>query len=272
MEETVGRIQSPSSINTYKQCPRKYYYSYIKKLPTRPSIHLTRGTIVHETLEYFYERPIQPVTDDRYTQLQFHVLSLLKERWTEYEAEIASLGLTADEITFYKEETRLMLLNWLTHFWKKMQLDMAAGMSFEQAFARHTPKRETEYASNEHRIRGFIDAIHESDGVVQIMDYKTSKHPVITPEYRLQLAIYAFLYKHNHGVVPHTVGIFFLKHGEQLMEVNDELIDHARLEIAWVHERTQTNDLNEYPKKASPLCNYCDFYDYCWKQKELTDF
>ena len=25
----VGRVQSPSSINTYKQCPRKYYFREI---------------------------------------------------------------------------------------------------------------------------------------------------------------------------------------------------------------------------------------------------
>jgi ATP-dependent helicase/DNAse subunit B len=48
------RVQSPSSINTYNQCPRKYYYQYILKLPTRPSIHLVRGNIAHSVLEDFF--------------------------------------------------------------------------------------------------------------------------------------------------------------------------------------------------------------------------
>lgn len=269
----AGRVQSPSSINTYKQCPRKYFYVYIKKLPTKPSIHLVRGTVVHETLEYFFERPIQDVASgDTYTNLQFHVLSIVKERWTEHDAEIDTLGMTASEISFYKEETRMMLLNWLKHFWSRMQREMRSGLSFEQAFARHTPRREAEYVSQEHKVRGFIDAIHEVDGEVHIRDYKTSKNPIIGEDYRLQLAIYAFLYKHNHGVLPKTVGIFFLKHGEQVMQVNDELVQHADLEIRWVHERTQSIDINDYQKKPSPLCNYCDFYDACWKQKELQDF
>jgi RecB family exonuclease len=266
-----GRVQSPSSINTYKQCPRKYYYQYIEQLPTKGSIATVRGTIVHETLEYFFERPIAQVADT-FTNLQYHVLSIAKERWMDHDEELTELGMTVDDINLYKEETRMMLLNWLNYFWKKVQKDMEAGRMFEESFARLTPIRETEYRNEEMRIRGYIDAIHEIDGKIQIMDYKTSKNPIISEEYKLQLAIYAFLYKHTHGKVPDKVGIFFLKHGEQLMDVNDELVAHADLEIRWVHERTKSIDIRDYDKRRSPLCNYCDFYDYCWKQRELTDF
>ena len=48
-------MQSPSSINTYKQCPRKHFYQYILNLPTKPSIYLIRGSIVHEVLEKFFD-------------------------------------------------------------------------------------------------------------------------------------------------------------------------------------------------------------------------
>jgi putative RecB family exonuclease len=226
-----GRIQSPSSINTYKQCPRKYYYSYIEERPTKPSIALVRGTVVHETLELFFERRPSKIAEDVYTNLQYHILSLVKERWMDHDEEVQSLNMTVDEISFYKEETRLMLLNWLNHFWKKIKREMDAGMSFQDAFVKHTPRIETEYRSEEDRVRGYIDAIHEVDNAVHIMDYKTSKNPIISEEYKLQLAIYAFLYKKTHGKIPDKVGIFFLKHGEQLMDVNDELLKHALLTI-----------------------------------------
>ena len=49
------KFESPSSINTYKQCPRKYYYTYITKYPTLPSIHLIRGNVAHSALEHFYD-------------------------------------------------------------------------------------------------------------------------------------------------------------------------------------------------------------------------
>ena len=30
---------SPSKINTYKKCPREFYYKYIAKLPEKKTIH-----------------------------------------------------------------------------------------------------------------------------------------------------------------------------------------------------------------------------------------
>lgn len=267
-----GRVQSPSSINTYKQCPRKYYYLYIKKLPTKPSIHLVRGTVVHETLEYFFQRPLTNVAGDLKTDFLHHALSIAKERWVEHADEVASLGMTAAEITAYREETTLMIINWVNHFFGVLDGEMRTGLSFEEAMKRHTPRIEEEYIDKELAVRGYIDAIHERDGEVHIRDYKTSKKPVISDEYRLQLAIYALLYKRTHGIVPDTVGIFFLKFGEQFMAVNDELLKEADLEIRWVHERTQSAEMQDYPKRLSPLCNYCDFYDACWNQKGLSEF
>lgn len=268
----AGRMQSPSSINTYKQCPRKYYYSYIEKLPTKPNIHLVLGTIVHETLEEFFSHLVQ-VNGDLANTLQFHVLNILKQRWDANDKDIQKLDLTAAEIVSYKHESSLMLLNWLQHFIREhLEPELKLGVPFMEAFRKHTPRTEAEFRSEELQVRGFIDAIHEFDGKVHIRDYKTSKNPILSEEYKLQLAIYALLYKREHGKIPDTLGIFFLKHGERLLDIDENLLTHADLEIRWAHERTQTNDIKDYDKKPSPLCNYCDFYDACFKQKELKEF
>ncbi len=268
----MPRVQSPSSINTFKLCPRKYYYLYIEKRKTKPSIHLTRGTVVHENLEQFFLRPIQHTTGLLETDLAFHALTILKERWLANDEEVQSLGLTAAEITSYKEETTMMVLNWVRHLHKTLTQEMQEGRTLEKAFARHTPRMEEQYISQELNVRGYIDAIHERDGEVHIRDYKTSKHPIISEEYKTQLGIYALLYQRTHGIVPDTVGIFFLKHGEQLLQVNDALLAAADTDIRWVHERTQTNEKQDYPKRLNPLCRFCDFNDECWNQKEITDY
>ena len=49
------KVQSPSSIKTYKQCPRKYYYSYILGLEQPPNVHTVRGNIAHSVLEHFFD-------------------------------------------------------------------------------------------------------------------------------------------------------------------------------------------------------------------------
>jgi putative RecB family exonuclease len=260
----MARMQSPSSINTFKQCPRKYYYRYIARLPSKPSIHLVRGTIAHSVLEDFFDYSDRQ--SDFRTGLLRHALQLLEKHWAENEKELLALDETPQEIAAYKEETQLMIIRWTQHFLERLELRMRAGLSFQEAFKTLTPKREEEYRDEELNVRGYIDAIQEHDGVV-LLDYKTSKKPEITAEYRLQLGIYALLYLRRHNKVPDRVGIHFLRHDELLMEVNDELLLDAQFEIEQVHMMTRSVDISDYPKQESPLCNWCDYYEECFGKR-----
>ncbi len=262
----MARMQSPSSINTYKQCPRKYYYRYIKRLPSKPSIHLVRGTVAHSVLEHFFDEPIEAVGDWR-TNLQYHALRLLEHFWDAHAKEFDSLEETPEELSAYKEETKRMILRWVQDFTERIAKRMDEGESFEDAFAFLTPRREQEYRDEELNVRGYIDAIEEEGDRVVLMDYKTSKRPEITPEYRLQLAIYALLYLRRHSKLPAEVGIHFLRHDRQVMRVNDELLLEAQFEIEQVHMLTQSTDIDDYPKSPSPLCNWCDYYEKCFPKR-----
>ena len=106
------RIESPSSINTFKQCPRKYYYQYVEKLPTLPNIHQIRGNIAHSCLEQFYNLDVSMYTLENY-QLNFRkaIQKLLIHQWTVYKSRLESLRLSPDQISFYFEETMLMMMN-----------------------------------------------------------------------------------------------------------------------------------------------------------------
>ncbi|NTV23725.1 MAG: PD-(D/E)XK nuclease family protein [Nanoarchaeota archaeon] len=267
------RVQSPSSINTYKQCPRKYYYQYIEKLPTKPSIHLVRGSIAHKTLEDFYELEFSGHEHEAGNHLIQHLLTLLRENWEKSE-ELPALGLGEDELESYYQETQLMLVNWFNEFWKKFSAMLEKGMDPHEAFTKITPVREELYESQESGVRGYIDVIEEDDGAVNLMDYKTSKHYEITPAYRLQLAIYAYLYSLKHGKMPKKVGIYFLRHGVLFLEADERLVKEAQFEIEQIHLSTETDDMEDYPKKPSPLCKWstgeCDFYKTCFKNQSKT--
>jgi hypothetical protein len=110
------------------------------------------------------------------------------------------------------------------------------------------------------------------------MDYKSSKKFDVTNEYRLQLAIYAMLYEETHGKRPHKVGIYFLKDTgkhEYHMDVDEELIKMAKLEVEMMHLNSETSDIKNYPKNVTPLCKWssgqCDFYVRCFEQKTLEE-
>ena len=275
MSIQASRVQSPSSINTFKQCPRKYYYQYVERLPTGTSIHLVRGGIVHKVLEDFYDVDLVDERTRNFRFLHLRALSLLKRYWDQ-NAELKNLGLSDEELQAYYDESVLMIQRWFDRLKKKLLARMEQGESFVEAFKNLTPRREEEYRSEEFMVRGFVDVIHELDGQVIVMDYKTSKSSHITDEYRLQLAIYAMLYEEKHGRKPDYVGIDFLKSVEQVLKVDDDLVKQAKFEIEQVHASTLSKRIEDYPQRPSPLCKWrtgqCDFYDLCFGGMTVEEF
>lgn len=268
----MTRIESPSSINTYNQCPRKYYYSYIAKLPTKDSIHLIRGSITHRVLEDFFKPNLGLFSkESNWKDMLFkRALSLFENHWLQHRFQLASLNLNKEELFFYFEETKLMIVNWISFFNKRIDAQMQKGLNFFEAFQKLIPITEKEYHSEVHQVHGFIDAIEELDGKIRLMDYKTSKKFEITEDYKLQLAIYALLYYEKHKKLPDHVGIYFLKGEERLLTVDEQLLKLAKFEIEQIHAATETEDIDDYPKKESPLCKWstgeCDFYCTCIKK------
>jgi len=265
------RIQSPSSINTFKQCPRKYYYQYIMRLPTGENIHLIRGKIVHDVLENFYKIDNEKLTDNNYMEhMSMHIKNLFMKKWDEKVDRMKATGLNDDQVAFYKEESTLMLANWITELFTTFEVERKKHPEETPAevFKKIIPVSiEEEFRDEELGVRGFVDYIEHKDGKIKIMDYKTSKNAKMSPEYKLQLAIYSLLYKIKHDKMPDKVGIWFLKHGEMCISVDQELLDHAKFEIEQIHFATETSDIGDYQKKTSPLCKYssgqCDFYEVC---------
>ncbi len=271
------RMQSPSSMNTYFQCPRKYYFIYKLKLPTKPSIHLVRGSVAHLALEKLYDILPEVIADNHKENLKTVIVELLRKYWLEAKDDFDKLSMSEQQLESYFEETKDMLLNYIARFTDKLEAHMFKGLSFVDAFKKLTPLREKEYLSWDYYVKGFIDVIEDDDGKIRLMDYKTSKRAQINDAYKLQLAVYALLYEMEHHKKPHEVGIYFLKYkgadGEQVIPVDEELIKHAKFKIEQIHMSTTSDDIADYPLHKTPLCKWssgqCDFYDYCYNGKEI---
>ena len=268
------RIQSPSSINTFKQCSRKYYYQYILKIKTdSESIHLVRGNIAHEALEDFFKKVDIGTMDMDHFEFELKIIlqNLLKQKWDAAKTKLEKIDLTPEQLEFYFRETIYMINNWFFNFMKilKPRIEQEGLIN---AFNHIKPQTEIYFLSEEHQVRGFIDAIHEIDGKISLIDYKTAKREKMTPEYRLQLAIYALLYEEKYGKKPDSVGVDFLRHKQHYLDVDQDLVDFAKLECKFIQEQTISEDISDYSKKTSPLCNYCDFKDVCFGQKTMDEF
>lgn len=260
------RLQSPSSINTFKQCKRKYYYQYIKKLPTSSSIHTVRGNIVHSTLEHFFDIDKTNLSEDTIDRM--FTMQLQQEflkQWQAYNKELQSLEMSNDQLKFYFEESLMMVMNWKKQFTARLRKKM---LPIQDAFKELTPQRELELKSELHQVRGFIDAIETEDGKVTVVDYKTNKRSDIKDSIKLQLAIYCLLYEEHYGKLPDNVAVFFLRDKQYTLPVHAESVKDAMFEIEQIHMHTElTEDITDYERNVTPLCKWrtgqCDFYEVC---------
>ncbi|MFC1722697.1 PD-(D/E)XK nuclease family protein [Nanoarchaeota archaeon] len=262
------RVQSPSSINLYKQCPRRYFYQYILRYPSRPNIHCIRGNIVHDALEKFFDINPQNLNSEKIkVELATYLKNLFDAHWNKSNLKLQKLGLDQHQLQFYYDDSVNMLANWLNSFFKDLDKEMASS-DFPAAFEKLAPtERELKYKSDTHMVQGYIDAIHKDGDHITILDYKTSKKFNITPEYKLQLGIYALLYQEKHNTLPHKVGIWFLKDRCKTVDVDEQMVKDAKFEIEQVHFSTESKEITDYRRKITPLCRYstgqCDFYNVC---------
>jgi ATP-dependent helicase/DNAse subunit B len=267
------RLQSPSSINTFKQCPRKYFYQYKLKYPTKDNIHCARGNIVHEALEKFFGIDMGSIDKSKYKQeFSFYLKNLFDACWKNSAKRLQKTGLADDQLSFYYNDSTQMLANWLNHFFDDLDKEMSDNVSLTAAFDKLKPiALEQEFRDPDLMVRGFIDVIHQEDQDIIVLDYKTSKKDDMKPEYILQLGIYALLYEKKHGKYPKKVGIWFLKHKLTTIDVTPKLIKDALFEIEQVHFATESDSIADYRKQVSGLCKYstgqCDFYDICQRDR-----
>jgi len=147
----------------------------------------------------------------------------------------------------------------------------AKKVGFKKAFLSLKPETEVYFKSDNHMVQGFIDAVISDNGVVSLIDYKSSRRDYFSDEYKLQLAIYAMLYEDKHGKKPDFVGIDFLKHSSKIISVDDELVNLAKNEAKLIQERTGSEDIKDYPKGNGPYCD-CKLYEEILEKRSLREF
>ena len=235
------RIHSATSINTYRYCPRKYYFRYILRKKSKPNIYLVRGSSAHEAIARFHQLGIRDFNN--LAELESVLLSLFKDAWLQHEDEIGKLSLGKTTLNSYYHETLKMLAGWLKRY------SLQSKNNFTQ------PRAEVKLFSRAHGVMGIIDAIFKKNGVVRITDYKTSKKDTITTDIKVQMAIYALLYTENFGRRPDAIGIDFLKpQKERRFRVTQRFIDYALDLLKDIRENTQSQDEKDYPCICGGWC------------------
>jgi RecB family exonuclease len=263
------RVESPTSILTYMQCPRKYYYRYVKRFEVKPNIHLFLGSMIHSAIEAFHKVEISGLDGEAasasiYPEMMRH----FSREWKENTEFFESPRVGPWERTFYLKEGLVMLDNFYRHHMIVVRdYQRRRGLSFSEAFNKLRPKTEMKVFSDRLGVAGVIDAVYDYDGKISIVDYKTSKKNELDEECMIQLSILALLYNEEFRRIPDRIGIHFLRHGLKTLPVIPDVLTLGERVCRRFRLVTDSDDISEYPQKRTGLCKYksgqCDYYDVC---------
>jgi len=249
---------SPSKIDTFSDCPRLFYYRYIKKpIPEPPKKAFVIGNAVHMTLELFHSGK----------DLSSKAMSAaFKTAYNRYKNEKPVLN--RDDWFEIKD----MIKKYLKYGPKDGKV-----LSIEQFFSINFEGLVT--------INGKADRLDRDDkNNLYIVDYKTSKSVYTKKEIEKssQLPIYAYWAKHHFGIfedfVPKNIyGVFvFVRHLDTKKGIKkvlitdfdfDKIKERVERMISCMKMGEKSGSKAFEPNEAFKWCGYCPYRLYCLQDR-----
>ncbi|WP_225727601.1 MULTISPECIES: RecB family exonuclease [unclassified Nocardia] len=240
---------SPSRAMDFKQCPLKYRFRAIDRIPEPPTRIQVRGTVVHAVLEDLYGLPRGDRLPGRAAALAEPALArLLAEH-----PEVAEL--VTDRETFLGEVRALVD----TYY----RIEDPTGFDPESCESR------VEVALPDGvLLRGFIDRIDVAQtGQLRVVDYKTGRAPGVDYELKalFQLKFYALIILRTRGIVPTQLKLIYLADEQTLTYTPDEaeLLRFERTLSALWQAILTAGSTGDFQPNPGWLCGFCAYQAIC---------
>ncbi|WP_462203113.1 RecB family exonuclease [Frankia sp. CcWB3] len=250
----IGSL-SPSRAADFVNCPLRYRFRVVDRLPEPPSEAATRGTVVHAVLEKLFDLPASRRTLQAARELVEPAWDTVRAR----EPAVDTLFGGRDELAAWLESARELLAGY---------------------FALEDPSRLAPVARElyvEHvldsglRLRGYLDRLDEATTAqgpaLRVVDYKTGRSPgpAFESSAMFQMKFYALLLWRIRGVLPRELRLYYLGDRTWLRATPDEADLRAterRIEALWaaIDRAHRTGDWRATPNR---LCSWCDHQARC---------
>ena len=239
---------SPTSASMFRQCPQRWKFRYVDRLPDPPGEAALAGTFAHRVLEELLSLEPEERTMDR-------ARALAKEVWSDMavDEDFSALALDPDGIRNFK---------WTA--WRAIE-----GLwNLEDPKTVEVVDTETEVSVEIGGVPfiGYIDRVEiGSDGLV-VSDYKSGRAPgrKFYKDRLEQVLLYAAALAELHGTLPARARLMYLGQRIDETEVTAENIGDVtqRLADTW-EELLQRSATGEFPPEPGPLCGWCAFVRHC---------
>ena len=240
---------SPSRVEQFTSCPLAFRFASIEKLPERPSIHTTRGSLVHRALELAYMLP----ADERVPAAFEQALTTARDEFRTL-PDFTGLGLADEQSEIFDQECRDLVATYLT---------------MEDPTAVRPIGLELRLSADvgSLSLRGIIDRLELRDGELVVTDYKTGRAPTVNWEQKSLAGVhfYAFLCEQVFGRTPAAIRLMYLSSGETIEATPSEQSVRfitTRTTAVWraVERACETGDFKPRP---SARCMSCSFQPWC---------
>jgi DNA helicase-2/ATP-dependent DNA helicase PcrA len=237
-------LLSYGQINDYLDCPARYRYAHVVRIPTPASHQMAYGRALHAAVQAFHRR-----------QLAGKAMAL-DELHAALDANWESIGfLTRD----HEEARRAAAHEAVAGFWAEQQRDPARPTAVEREFT---------VAFGRDRLRGRYDRVDRDEaGRVVITDYKSSDVRDLPTANRraresLQLSIYALAHEAETGALPDELALHFLESGiVGRAEPTERRLEKAQEQLGAAAEGIRGGRFDATP---GPMrCGYCPFREIC---------
>ncbi|HTT44859.1 MAG TPA: PD-(D/E)XK nuclease family protein [Thermoplasmata archaeon] len=258
---------SYSSYRTYQECPLRWKFLYVDKLPEAPRGYFTFGRVVHSVLEELVAPLVVPSSrrageSERQRTLDewpTHPGPPSAPRWmtsdemlAAYDRAWSSEGYTSpEEESRYRALGRELLLRYYDFLVRERPMPVAVEEHLEARW-------------DGIPVHGYIDRIDRTpSGGLEIVDYKTSRD-LSNDDARDsdQLSIYQVLVENNYAEPVHGLTLYHLRSLTPLRTAPRE-----RAALAGLHDRLGTvlDGIRSEAFEPTPgrHCTRCDFRDRC---------
>jgi len=223
-----------SKINSFQMCPAKFDYNYIQKLRVWvPNMATERGSYVHTLLE-----------------------NDTKEKPTTFKFTLIDDAMQQECIDIYK--------NFKASGWGQFYFDPSFDAEAEVEFGMKKTDEgliPCSYYDKGALFRGKIDHFIKNDPVIYVADWKTGKISGFPAP--LQLVMYAVWALITYPEIDTIVSAFvYVEHPDDPEVVKEYEFTRAMLPQMTkkvLEKIVEVEKAEKFPKKESPLCNYCEY-------------
>jgi DNA helicase II / ATP-dependent DNA helicase PcrA len=240
---------SPSTIETYEDCPLKFKFKYVLKIPTPSKTFFSLGTAVHAVAEN-----LTKMEKDNIKPTEKLALEILGKQWDSSSYRSQKTKEKQDKVT-----SKDMIKTYLA--WEKNNENTPVDVEpyFRIPF-------------NGVTISGKIDRVEQTpDGEYEVIDFKTGGvyKTKNTIKDSVQMNVYAMGVEKLYGKLPKKASLFYIKHDKIVTHfIEEEALEEFKKTLGITVEAIFDEKFPANPDTWK--CSRCDYAGIC-DEKDIAN-